>query len=101
MAENVGEPLGEIEIEVAYAKPDEQAVVKLAVPQGTTLLEAISLSGLLRRFPEISSGELMTGVFGNLKDAGYILNAGDRAEIYRPLINDPKEARRQRALHRK
>ena len=89
-----------IEIEVAYAKPEEQIIVTIKVPQGTTVGEAVILSGLLERFPEISQSELKTGIFGVSCKTEQILGQGDRVEIYRPLIHDPKEARRQRALRR-
>jgi uncharacterized protein len=89
---------GLIEIEVAYAKPEEQVIVTINVPQGTTVGQAVILSGLLERFPEISQSELKTGIFGVSCKPEQIVREGDRVEIYRPLIHDPKEARRQRAL---
>jgi uncharacterized protein len=100
MAESAEEP-EVIEIEVAYAKPEAQAVVRLSVPHGTTLWEAISLSGLLAKFPEINQADLKTGVFGVVCKPEHILQSGDRVEIYRLLLHDPKEARRQRALKQK
>lgn len=87
-----------VAIEVVYAKPDEQAVVSLDVVQGSTVEQAIGLSGLRERFPEIDQYELRTGVFGVLCKPGQAVKKGDRIEIYRPLIHDPKDARRQRAL---
>ena len=97
----VDEPIdrnGLIEIEVVYAKPDEQALVKLTVPGGSNVEQALSLSGLLERFPEIHLSELKTGVFGTICKPDQILRQGDRVEIYRSLLHDPKDARRQRAL---
>jgi uncharacterized protein len=91
---------GLIEIEVAYAKPEEQVIVTIKVPQGTTIGEAVIFSGLLERFPEISLSELKAGIFGVSCKPEQIVGQGDRVEIYRPLIHDPKEARRQRALKR-
>ena len=64
MVNDAGDGEGLIEIEVAYAKPEEQAIVTLKVPQGTTLEQAVKLSGLLTRFPEISYSELKLGIFG-------------------------------------
>jgi uncharacterized protein len=87
-----------IEIEVAYAKPEEQVIVTINVLQGTTMEQAAELSGLLVRFPEISHSELKVGVFGVLCKPDQLVKQGDRVEIYRPLVHDPKEARRQRAL---
>ena len=98
MADNVIGEEGLLEIEVAYAKPEEQAIVTVNVPQGTTLEQAVTLSGLLGRFPEITRTELKVGIFGVACKLGQVLKEGDRVEIYRPLQNDPKEARRQRAL---
>jgi uncharacterized protein len=91
---------GLIEIEVAYAKPEEQVIVTINVPQGATIGQAVILSGLLERFPEISQSELKIGIFGVSCKPEQIVGQGDRVEIYRPLIHDPKEARRQRALRR-
>ncbi len=87
-----------IEIEVAYATPEEQVIVTINVLLGTTIEQAVELSGLLMRFPEISNSELKIGVFGGSCKPDQFVKQGDRVEIYRPLIHDPKEARRQRAL---
>ncbi|MEQ1543728.1 RnfH family protein [Methyloglobulus sp.] len=87
-----------IEIEVAYAKPEEQFIVTLNVSQGTTLQQAVELSGLLSRFPEISIPALKLGIFGSACKSEQVVKQGDRVEIYRSLIHDPKEARRQRAI---
>jgi uncharacterized protein len=70
------------------------------VPQGATIGQAVILSGLLERFPEISQSELKIGIFGVSCKPEQIVGQGNRVEIYRPLIHDPKEARRQRALRR-
>jgi uncharacterized protein len=86
-----------IDIEVAYATPRRQAVVRLRLPPGTTLRQAVERSGLLAEFPEISLESCKLGVFGRPRKAGDLLEAGDRVEIYRPLIADPKQARRARA----
>lgn len=89
---------GVVEIEIAYAKPEKQVIVTINMPQGTTLAQAVEESGLLVRFPEISGPELKIGVFGVVCKPEQVVKQGDRIEIYRPLIHDPKEARRQRAL---
>lgn len=86
-----------IEIEVAYARPDTQALLSLSVPLGTTAKEAIRASGLLARFPEIDLDVQAIGIFGTVCPLTQILRAGDRVEIYRPLIADPKIMRRQAA----
>lgn len=97
MADEVYGDTGLIEVEVAYAKPEEQVIVALHMPQGATIMQAVTLSGLLKRFPEISLSDLKVGVFGNVCKSEQIAKQGDRVEIYRPLRHDPKEARRLRA----
>jgi len=86
-----------LEIEVAYAKPEQQVIVALQLPEGTTVIQAICTSGLLERFPEIDHANIKTGIFGVICQPEHPLKQGDRVEIYRPLVHDPKEARRQRA----
>jgi putative ubiquitin-RnfH superfamily antitoxin RatB of RatAB toxin-antitoxin module len=84
-------------VEVAYAKPEQQFLIALDVPDTTTVAEAISASGILAQCPELNLGQLNVGIFGRVTTLDRSLKAGDRVEIYRPLIHDPKEARRQRA----
>lgn len=84
-------------VEVAYAKPQEQVVIPVELAAGSTLRQAVECSRLAERFPEIDLDSMKTGIFGKLKKADQLLQAGDRVEIYRPLIADPKEVRRQRA----
>jgi putative ubiquitin-RnfH superfamily antitoxin RatB of RatAB toxin-antitoxin module len=86
-----------IPVEVAYATPERQLIMALEVPAGTTALEAIDLSGIRDEFPEMVVDERALGVFSRKIKAEYIVQPGDRIEIYRPLIADPKEIRRQRA----
>ncbi len=86
-----------IEIEVAYATPEQQVILALKIPEGTTVEQAIQASGLLSHFPEIDEGNLKAGIFGSVCKLDHPVKQGDRVEIYRPLIHDPKEARRQRA----
>ena len=90
-----------LRIEVIYAKPDTQVVVELQLPPGMTVTEAIRRSGLLERFPEIDLEKHGVGIFGELVGLGDPLRDGDRVEIYRPLLADPKAIRRERALKRK
>ena len=85
-----------VEVEVVYARPEEQVVIALSVPAGATAGDAVERSGLRARFPEIAA-EPALGVFGKAVTADTPLAAGDRVEIYRPLIADPKQARRGRA----
>jgi putative ubiquitin-RnfH superfamily antitoxin RatB of RatAB toxin-antitoxin module len=85
-----------ISIEVVYALPAEQAVVSLEVPAGTTLEAAVALSGLRVRYPEIPD-DARLGIHGRVTARDTVLREGDRVEIYRPLVADPKTARRRRA----
>lgn len=88
-----------LRIEVAYARPDLQKIVELEVDEGTSVFDAASRSGLEQIFPEISYEEIDMGVFGKVvkKPREEILRDGDRIELYRPLIIDPKQARLNRA----
>lgn len=87
-------------IEVAYARPDIQVVVELEVPAGATAADAIRRSGLLARYPEIDLGKNGIGVYGEPADLERPLRDGDRVEIYRPLLIDPKAARRAKTKKR-
>lgn len=87
----------EVHVEVAYATPQEQALVALVLPAGSTVGEAITQSGLLGRFPEIDLGRNRIGVFGVFASLQDPLEDGARVEIYRPLMANPKEVRRRRA----
>ena len=87
-----------IEVEVAYALPDRQALLRISVPAGTTALEAAQRSGLEARFPElVISEESRLGIFGQIVSPSQTLRDGDRVEIYRPLRADPKDVRKARA----
>lgn len=86
-----------IEVEVAYALPERQLILKAEVPAGTTAIEAVRLSGIEQQFPEIDLGRQRLGVFGKLCKADRVLHPGDRVEIYRPLLVDPRTARRELA----
>ncbi len=87
----------EITVEVAYARPDRQLILPLRVAPGTTVGQAIEMSGLLEKFPEVDLARNKVGIFGRLVALDTVLRDKDRTEIYRPLIADPKEVRRQRA----
>ena len=84
-------------IEVAYATPEKQVILECEVAEGITPREAVKTSGIEEHFPGIDLEHCDLGVFGKVIPADYHLNQGDRIEIYRPLIADPKEIRRQRA----
>jgi putative ubiquitin-RnfH superfamily antitoxin RatB of RatAB toxin-antitoxin module len=86
-----------IDVEVAYATPEQQVIVALKIPEGATVEQAIDASGLLNYFPEIVWADIKVGIFGSVCKLNQSVRQADRVEIYRPLIHDPKEARRQRA----
>ncbi|MFL0801382.1 MAG: RnfH family protein [Agarilytica sp.] len=93
-----------ISVEVAYALPDKQKIISILVAPGTTAYVAVCRSKITDYFPDLDIETAKMGLFGQalgtkgLKPAKeYVLQAGDRVEIYRPLISDPKEVRRRRA----
>jgi hypothetical protein len=93
-----------IAVEVVYALPHEQRLMRLLVEPGTTALQALLRSGIPQEYPEVDPQTAKLGIFGQaLGSKGlapadeYIVQPGDRVEVYRPLIADPKEARKQRA----
>ncbi|MFT5140093.1 MAG: putative ubiquitin-RnfH superfamily antitoxin RatB of RatAB toxin-antitoxin module [Lysobacterales bacterium] len=88
-------------VEVVYALPEKQVLLALEVPIGTTLGEAIEFSGIKNEFPEMLVDPARLGIFSIKAGLDDVLHAGDRVEIYRPLIADPKEARRKRASEEK
>ncbi len=81
-----------IRIEVVYATRDQQHLQELEVPAGTTVAQALHRSGMDGLLEQAG-----VGVFGRLVDVDHVLQAGERVEIYKPLVVDPKEARRRRA----
>lgn len=87
----------EVTVEVAYALADEQLIIPIKVEDGTTAEEAIIASGIMTKFPEIDLSINKVGIFGKLTKLDTKLRHLDRVEIYRPLIADPKEVRKQRA----
>jgi len=89
--------MDEIGVEVCHAKPGAVFRKRLRLPAGTTLKTAIEASGVLQAVPEIDMERCRVGIYGKLKTLDTVLRERDRVEIYRPLIADPKEARRRRA----
>ncbi len=91
-----------IEVEVAYALPEKQALVKVSIPEGSSALDAARASNIEAQFPGLvlDEGSRM-GIFGQVVSASQTLQAGDRVELYRPLIADPKEVRKARAARAK
>ena len=90
-----------IEVEVAYALPHKQAILALQVSPGTTVMEAAVQSGISDKFEGIDLENSKFGIFGAVVSPQQVLKAGQRVEIYRPLIADPKEVRKARAARAK
>lgn len=90
-----------IHVEVVYAHADRQEVIPLALSAGATLLQAVEASGLPAKYPEIDSAKGKFGIYSKLARPDAVLRDRDRVEIYRPLIADPKEVRKQRAAEGK
>lgn len=88
-----------IDVEVAYALPDKQMIIAVRVPVGTTLFDAAVQSGIVEHFPGLDLAAASMGLFGKLEKSpqSRVVQAGERVEIYRPLLTDPKEARKARA----
>lgn len=84
-------------MEVAYALRERQALVAVEIEEGATIEEAIQHSGILKTFPEINLQRAKVGIFGRPVALDERMRDGDRVEIYRPLIADPKEVRRRKA----
>lgn len=91
-----------IAIEIVYAPSRErQLLLSLSVPENCTVRAAIEQSGILGKFPEIDLTCNKVGIFSKPITLDSLLRAGDRIEIYTPLLIDPKQARRQRAQRQK
>ncbi len=84
-------------IEIAYATPQQSWLIALEVEAGTSIKQAITSSGILTQCPTIDLQKNKVGIFSKIVDLDTVLESGDRIEIYRPLILDPKQARRLRA----
>lgn len=94
MAENIA-------VEVCYALANRQEVIKVKLPEGACLQQALEASGLMEKFPEINLKKNKFGIWNKLSKPDSLLRDRDRIEIYRPLIADPKEVRKQRAAEGK
>ncbi len=90
-----------INVEVAYAMAQKQVVRKVNVDAGTTLGAAIVQSGIMMDFPDLELENAKVGIYGKAVSMVTAIKEGDRVEIYRPLIADPKEVRRRRAAEGK
>lgn len=90
-----------MKIEVVYARAEQAELVRLDLPEGSTVQQAVEASGLLAKYPEIDFKKNKFGVYAKLAKPEAVLRDRDRVEIYRPLIADPKEVRKQRAAEGK
>lgn len=86
-----------IRVEVVCAFTDAQALVELSLHDGATVADAIAKSGLQQRFADAAIGSLQAGIWGHPVDRNQRVKNGDRVEIYRPLLRDPRDARRELA----
>ena len=90
-----------MQVEVVFALPGEATVIPVVINTGSTIADAIRASGIQQLFPEIDIDSCRVGIFSRIKSPDDVVCEGDRIEIYRPLIADPKEARRRRAIRGK
>ena len=90
-----------IDVEVAYALPDEQILLLIQVQKGAEIKEVITQSKILEDYPELELDKLDVGIFGKMVKLNQKVRDRDRIEIYRPLIADPKEVRKRRAAEGK
>ena len=88
-------------VEVAYAMPYKQSLISIEIKNGSTLKEAIEASGILETFEQIDLTKDRVGIFAKFASLDTILRDKDRVEIYRPLVADPKKARKDRAAEGK
>ncbi|MCP4414172.1 MAG: RnfH family protein [Gammaproteobacteria bacterium] len=95
--ESTSEQTEQIIVEVAYAFPETQSLLSINVDEGCTAIEAVKLSGMADLYPDMDMEQLQLGIFSKSCTHEHILKAGERVEIYRPLIADPKEVRKKRA----
>lgn len=89
--------MNQVNIEIAYALPERYYLKSFQVDEGITVQTAIMQSGILSQFPEIDLSTNKIGIFSRPTKLTDVLKEGDRIEIYRPLLADPKEIRRKRA----
>ena len=88
----------EICVEVVFATPDQQILTSVSLPAGATVADAISAANLEKQFPDSDLDALATGIWGKPVDRAAKITDGDRVELYRDLLIDPRDARRQLAL---
>ncbi|UVW27261.1 RnfH family protein [Massilia sp. H6] len=89
-----------LHVTVCYARAGDEYLRPLAVAPGTTIGQAIEISGVLQTYPDINLSTQPVGIFAKKKTLDTLLREGDRIEIYRPLVADPKDSRRRRAARK-
>ena len=89
--------MDEISVEVAFATPNKQRILATTVAKNSTVKQVINSSGILTQFPEIDLTKMSVGLFGKLCKLDRLIEQGERIEIYRPLLQHPMDARRNRA----
>ena len=92
-----------VKVQVIYALPEQQWVVPVEVPAGTTMRQAVHLSGIAEKLPDVDVMSLPMGMYGHIEKTpeSRVLEEGDRIELYRPLLVDPKESRKARVAEAK
>ncbi len=85
-------------VEVVLATPERQVLLALHVPEGSSVADVIAASGIASHFPDLPLDDMPTGIWGKGVTRDNKVREGDRVELYRPLLTDPREARRRRAL---
>ena len=86
--------MSQLKLEVAYATPERQVIIPVEVEYGASIASVIERSGIQNDFPEIDLNIMPVGIFSQKKALEDLVAAGDRVEIYRPLIIEPKQKRR-------
>jgi putative ubiquitin-RnfH superfamily antitoxin RatB of RatAB toxin-antitoxin module len=86
-----------MQVEVVFALAEKQVLRAVELPEGATVAEVIEASNIAQQFPGIDLGKLPSGVWGKRVERSYVVRDGDRVELYRPLENEPREARRLKA----
>lgn len=87
-----------LRVEVAFARPEDQFLEAVSVPDGASVQDVIDAAALASRFPAENFADMPVGIWGQVVARDRRVRDGDRVELYRPLQRDPKEARRQLAL---
>jgi len=92
--------MSSITVSVVYALPDRATEIELRLPSGATVADALERSGVAELYPEVDTLRCPVGIFGRRVQRQRLLADGDRVEVYRPLVAEPKDARRRRAQRR-